>query len=161
MGGGSSLPALEPLERLSGAAPISSGDAELWRALTSLQLPSEHTAEQLQLACHDFCARMVAHNLDSGNLRTLIRYTMDALVTAQRPRPPPNAFSQSANCLFLLRIFLKHCIETLEPAALLDHLTMRAQEGGSDGPKSEVLLAGPLVEALLTALVQVELTDES
>ena len=162
MGGGSSLPALEPLERLSGAAPISADDAELWQALTSLQLPSEGvvSAEQLRSASHDFCARMVQHNLRSGNLRTLIRYTIDVLLTAQRPRPPSHAYAQSANCLFLLRIFLKHCIETLEPAALVDHLTMRPEEGGG-GQRGEVLLAGPLVEALLTALVQVELTDDS
>ena len=58
---------------------------------------------------------------------------------------------QACALVFLLRLFLKHMIESLS-ADLDAHLL---------DPTSSTSLAGPLVEALLTVLVQCECNGDS
>ena len=159
MGQATSVAALEPLERLSGPAPIRLDDAELWEELFSLQLPSS-TAEELQQASHAFCAEMARNNAQSGNLQTLIRRTIDLLTLAQRPRANPGVLRQACNSVFLLRLFLKHMIETLDADALITHLAT-PQEDAAAAYTHMVDLSNPLAEALLTTLVHVRLSDDS
>ena len=146
--------ALEPLHRLSGATPIVADDNDLWESLHSLELPSS-SAEELQAASHAFCAEMVRNNTTSGNFRTLLRRTVDVLRQAQKPKAATAVLRQACGCVFLLRLYLKHMIETLEPAELAAHL--------SEPPATAdaTLLVAPLVTELRQSLVRVELKEDS
>ena len=73
---------------------------------------------QFTRACASARGQMVRNNPVSGNLQTLIRRSVDLLYLACKPKAQTAHLRQSCGCVFLLRHFLKHMIETLEPDAL-------------------------------------------
>ena len=148
MGAGSSLPELEPLSALSSATPLEEAQ---WQAIFAIQLPSSST-DDIASASHALCAEMERNNADSGNFQALIRRVIDILYLVCRPKAPAAHVHQASSLVFLLRLFLKHMIETQDAEGLAAHLL---------DPSSAASLAGPLVQALLTVLVQCECNDES
>ena len=156
MGNSSSLEQLDPLHRIASSTPISQNDAELWQQLFSLQLPSS-SAEELAAASYSFCAEMVRNNPSSGNFQSLIRRAIDLLHLASKPKATGDPVRQACDCIFFVRLFLKHMIETLPPSELVGHLTVPNGAAGS-GPSA---LCEPLVEALLAVLVHCELNAET
>ena len=155
MGSSMSTSALEPLQKLSGSAPIAVEDHEMWEQLFALKLPLS-SAKELHAASLFFCTEMVRNNPVSGNLQTLIRRLIEQLYLACRPSAPVAHVHAACGGVYLLRLFLKHMVETLEPADLLVHLSDDVDGGG--GP---AMLAHPLAEALLATLVQSPLSDDS
>ncbi len=153
MGSNASLQ-LEPLETLASSTSVTPDDP-LWNQLLSLKLPvsGSAAAQELSDASFAFCAEMVRNNGRSGNFQTLILRVVDQCELACRPRASVVHLQQACGCVFLLRLFLKHMIETLEPAELQPHLRLEGQPATP--------LAAPLVRALLTVLVQSELSADS
>ena len=149
---------LEPLHRISGSAPVTLDDNELWNSLLALQLPSS-SAEELAAASYSFCAEMVRNNPSSGNFQALVGRAIELLHLASKPKAKSDYVRQCCGCVFLLRLFLKHMIETLPAEELDGHLSVASEDGG--GASSSSSLCGPLVEALLTVLVQCELNEET
>ena len=139
-----------PLARLAGSEPVASDD-DLWQALFALKLPSS-SVEEVVAASHAYCAEMVRNNPTSGNFQALCRRLIDLIYRVCRPKAPAAHVSQACGLTFLLRLFLKHMIETLDPEALASQLL---------DPTSSTSLAGPLVEALLTVVIQSDFNDAS
>ena len=159
MGQATSVAALEPLERLSGPAPIRLDDAELWEELFSLQLPSSDGGGAAASV-----ARLLRRD---GSQQRAERQPADADSADDRPAHPgaalranPGVLRQACNSVFLLRLFLKHMIETLDADALITHLAT-PQEDAAAAYTHMVDLSNPLAEALLTTLVHVRLSDDS
>ena len=153
MGANESLQDLEPLQQLAGPSPISADDAALWDQIFALHLPLS-SEEEMAEAAHAFCAEMSRNNPRSGNLPTLVRKLTELLFLACRPKARDAHVQQSASCVYLLRLCIKHMAETLRPDELEAQLCAPA---GAAGAAQGVV--GPLVEALLTVLVSCEVSD--
>ena len=150
MGNSVALPETEPLSQLCSPNSISGGSFD-WDGLCSVKLVPSSSAEELQLASDALCATMATNNPRSGNFQVLVLRVIDLLQQATKPKVSSVQLQQACSCLFLARLFLRHMVETLEPDVLETNLV------AADGAP----LAGPLVEALLTVLVQCDVTDQS
>jgi len=163
MGGASSTPVeLSTLERLTGPAAISRDDP-FWTTLLTAKVPLQRggggSVAELEATYHRFCAELLRNNGKTGNFQTLLLCTLDHLEAAQAERATQTQLEQAAAALMLVRLFLRHMVETLEAEELLPHLELPAAAGG--GSAAQQPLGTQLVGTLLELLAGCRLDDHS
>ena len=103
------------LGRLTGREPIPSQDP-FWQLLaTAVALPTGSTAKDISAISRAYCSEMVRNNAKSGNFQSLALAMTERLSRAAASGSSAASIQQACGCVFLVRIFLKHILETLEP----------------------------------------------
>ena len=150
MGAASSTPALtESLARVTGAQGIAPDDP-FWESLLTTNVPVSR-ADDLATASFAACSELVGNNLQSGNFQSLVLKTIELLERAVDPHAGAAQLHQCCGAVFLVRLFLKHMLETLEPEDIVLHL----QPPG--GARADL----PLPQALIALLGALELNANS
>lgn len=182
MGAGAAKQPTAPLlDRLTGREPIPSDD-RFWQELlaSAVSLPAGSSVEDVTAISRAYCAELVRNNPRSGNFGALAAAMAERLGRATRSAATDTEMQQACGAVFLLRIFLKHMLETLEPEDVALQLRGRdvaaaAQAPGSASAAAEPVQARPpggsedteaavarlIVEALLGAAASCRLDDVS
>lgn len=152
---GSSLSSPSAIARFAARDPISLDD-ELWG-----QLDFSASRERVDEPTAAVCANLVRNNVESENFQALVLRVLEALEEAKHSVSGAQ-LHQACACVFLMRTFLKHMIETLEPEDLEPHLTSSRTAGSSAAATPQPQdLCEPLIKGLLTVLADAELSDAS
>ena len=156
-----------PVARLTASASIPADDSYWDQELLNLRVPA---AVDLSASAYAVCAELLRNNGRSGNFQTLILRLLAKTAAARRRRPSATVLQQAAGCVFLVRLFLRHMVETLEPEELLPHLQLRpsaleavaaAVPPGGAPLVASAELSLPLVDALLATLADAPLDDHA
>ncbi|EOD08508.1 hypothetical protein EMIHUDRAFT_258209, partial [Emiliania huxleyi CCMP1516] len=117
MGAGAAKQPTAPLlDRLTGREPIPSDD-RFWQELlaSAVSLPAGSSVEDVTAISRAYCAELVRNNPRSGNFGALAAAMAERLGRATRSAATDTEMQQACGAVFLLRTFLKHMLETLEP----------------------------------------------
>ena len=166
--GGSGSKWQEPVARLTASAPIPADDQYWDQELLNLRVPAAAASADLSASVYAFCAELLLNNSRTGNFQSLVLRLLAKTAAARRRRPSATVLQQAAGCVFLVRLFLRHMVETLEPEELLPHLQLRpsaleavaaAVPPGGAPLVASAELSLPLVDALLATLADAPLDD--
>ena len=115
MGSANSSPDLSALERLTGRMPIARDDS-FWQTLLNSKVPLERggSVADLEQTTQHFCAELLRNNRQSGNFQALMLCALDRLQQAQSSRATLAELEQCCGAIMLVRLFLRHMVETLE-----------------------------------------------
>lgn len=114
----SAAPAASLLDRLTGREPIATGDP-FWHQLlaSTASLPAGSAGDDVNAISRGYCLEMGRNNARSGNFQSLALTVVDRLARATSPASSAASVLQACGGVFLVRVFLKHMLETLEPEA--------------------------------------------
>jgi hypothetical protein len=106
------------LDRLTGREAIATGDP-FWHQLlaSTVSLPAGSSGDDFTAISRGYCLELARNNGRSGNFRSLVLTMVDRLARATSPTSSAASVQQACGSVFLVRVFLKHMLETLEPEA--------------------------------------------
>ena len=135
-----------------------------------MRVPAAAASADLSASVYAFCAELLLNNSRTGNFQSLVLRLLAKTAAARRRRPSATVLQQAAGCVFLVRLFLRHMVETLEPEELLPHLQLRpsaleavaaAVPPGGAPLVASAELSLPLVDALLATLADAPLDAQA
>jgi hypothetical protein len=110
------------LDWLTGREPIAPGDP-FWHQLlaSTVSLPAGSSGDDVTAVSRGYCVEMCRNNARSGNFQSLALTMIDRLARATSSTSSAASVQQACGSVFLVRVFLKHMLETLEPEARSAH----------------------------------------
>ena len=119
MGSTASAPDLSALEQVCGQTAIAKEDP-FWQTLLTAKVPLQRgdaSAANVEQIATNLCTELMRNNATTGNFQVLLLCTLEHMEKAVAPRATPEQLSQCAAALVLVRLFLRHMVETLEAEA--------------------------------------------
>ena len=102
------------LAEVAGTTPIPHNDV-FWQKLFTSSVPQGKAPENVSAISNQFCSELVRNNEQTSNFQSLAVAMIEMLTQATKAPGSAAQIQKACVSVFLVRTFLKHMVETLEP----------------------------------------------